>query len=209
MKYLVGLMILIVLITCACEKPTNEEVFYEMQKSFNNLENYSCIADIMIKGNKSSKYYKAIHKFKAPNKYSIKYISAGESEGNMIIYNGEVALLKHPLIGKESIIKDYDVKKNENLFVGYFLKNFITTEDSSFESEIIKDKEYLLLTTSIPGNNKYRVKEKLWIDKETFKPYRMVILDKDNNITTEILYTNFNDRVHFNENYFNIKTNLN
>jgi len=207
-KYLVGFFALLIFLVPACEKPTDEEMFYEIQKSLNNIDSYRCIADITIVGNKGDTYYKAKHIFKKPNKYIIEIIQPEEKNGYITIYDGRQAWLYHPGIEESFLIKDYQISLEKEMFVGYFLRNLITSESINIESESIDNDNYLVLSSEIPGNNRYRNFEKLWINKKSFLPYRLLILDRDGNIAIDIKYTEFNYDIKIEEDKFDIKTSI-
>ncbi len=205
-KIIVGFMILSFLFIISCEKPTNEEVFYEMQKELNEMEGYECVTNIKIRSNKGFSSYKAKHIFKNPNKYLIEYLEPRESRGYITLYNGEQAWLYNPHV-QHSVMLKYDKNNdvNKNMFIGYFLRNFYTSETSILQSEAIGDDEYLVLVTEIRGNNKYRAKEKLWINKKNSIPRKLLVLDSDNNINVEIVYEKFKYNADLNEEIFEQK----
>lgn len=191
MRRIVLLLLSSILFLTACSEMTDEEIFYEIQKKYNRMESYSCFAKIIINGGKEPKAYKAKQVFKRPNKYIIQMIEPEESKGITTVYNGEQAWIYHPQIDQSILIRDYKDSPDENMFVGYFLKNLNTTEMVNLESEKIDDSDYLIITTMIPGNNKYRMYQKLWVDKKTYLPYKLYVLDKDEKITVEIYYSDF------------------
>ncbi|EOC99531.1 LolA family protein [Caldisalinibacter kiritimatiensis] len=204
-KILVGLMIFTILLTVACEEPTDEEIFYKMQKKLSKMESYSTIANITVVGNKSEKTYKLRHIFKRPNRYIIQVIEPEESGGCITVYDGKQAWIYHPQINQSMLIKDFKGSAEQNIFIGYFLKLFVTNEDIRISAENIKDAQYLTLTADIPGNNKYRYKEKLWVDKETFTPYQLIIYDKDGKASVKVKYSNFKHNVDIKDEEFNIE----
>ncbi|KGG80523.1 hypothetical protein Y919_05660 [Caloranaerobacter azorensis H53214] len=191
MKRIALLLLLSILFLNACGKITDEQIFYKIQKKYNKMESYSCFAKIIINGGKELKEYKVKQIFKRPNKYIIQIIEPEESKGITTVYNGEQAWIYHPQIDQSILIRDYKDSPDENMFVGYFLRNLITTEMVKLESERIEDNDYLIITTMIPGNNKYRMYQKLWVDKKTYLPYKLYILDKDEKIAVEIYYSKF------------------
>lgn len=205
-KFLVGFIIFSFIFTISCEKPTNDEVFYDMQKKLNNLDSYSCSAIMTIKGNKSAKKYEAIQIFKNPNKYIIEFSEPMESKGYRTIYNGKQLWFYHPKINESMIIRDYEVYHlTQNMFIGYFMKFFISNEESDIEVETIEDNEYFVLKTNLPGNNKYRTVQKLWINSKNFIPYKMITLDEKGNISVLVEFKNFKYDIKINEDAFDIK----
>ncbi|MGF7058086.1 LolA family protein [Brassicibacter mesophilus] len=208
-KSLVGLFfIIIVFLIQGCSKPTDEEIYYEMQKTISNIESYRCIADVKVIGNKAPSSYKAKHIFTNPNKYVIEILEPEENKGNITLYDGNQAWMYSSHVGESFLLKDYQQAKEEYLFIGYFLRNFITTEKAQVSFDKIEDKEFIVLTTEIPGNHKYRKYEKLWINKLGFIPYKLVVFDNNNNVSVEVIYSEFKYDVDLPDDQFNIRTGI-
>jgi len=204
-KILVGFMLIATMALTACQEPTNEEIFYEMQKSLNNMDAYTCIANITITGNKKPESHVAKHIFKNPNKYILEILEPEETKGKITIFDGDQAWLYHPQIDQTNIIRNFKDSLDETMFIGYFLRIFLTTEKSLINSEVIDGNDYLVLTAQIPGNNRYRSKEKLWINKKTFIPYQLMVYDKDGKETVRVTYTDFEYDEKVKDEKFNIE----
>ncbi|WP_352418661.1 outer membrane lipoprotein-sorting protein [Proteiniborus sp.] len=210
MKYWLAFFLVMILIfnTYGCSKPSEEDVFYEAQKFFNKIDTYRCIADVMVKGNKDAESYKSKHVFKKPDKYVIEILEPSDNKGNIVLYNGQQAWLYNKQIDESFIIKDFEQSLDKNLFVGYFLRNILSNENIEMSFDDIDGKRYLVLEAEIPGNNKYRNKEKLWIDSENYYPHKLKIYDKDGGLSIEVTYTEFKTNVKVNDEDFNIKTGI-
>lgn len=204
-RILVGLLIIITLFITACEKPTYEKNFYDVQQTYNEMESYSATTMITVYGNKSEKQYKEKHVFEKPNKYFVEVIEPTESKGCITIHDGKMTWLKHPEIEQSVIIKNSENMIQRDMFFGDFLEILVTTEKLIISSEKIDGNDYLTLFTEIPENNKYRYSEKIWINTKGFAPYKLVIFDKDGNINTKILYTDFEKDVKIDTEVFRIQ----
>ncbi|SDZ36703.1 Outer membrane lipoprotein-sorting protein [Proteiniborus ethanoligenes] len=202
--FLVGILFFI----WSCSKPTEENVFYEAQKYFNKIETYRCIVDVTVKGNKDTESYKAKHVFKKPNKYIIEILEPLENKGNITLYDGKQAWLYNKQVDESFIIKDLEQSLDKSLFVGYFLRSVMTNENIVMYFEEIEDKKYLVLEVDIPGNNKHRSIERLWIDSSNYHPYKLVIYKENGEIFTEVDYSEFKANIKINDEDFNIKTGL-
>lgn len=198
----------ILTLTYGCSKPSEEHVFYEAQKFFNKMETYRCVADITVKGNKNFESYKTKHVFKKPDKYIIEILEPSDSKGNIVVYDGNQAWLYNKQIEESFIIKDFEQSIDKSLFIGYFLRNVLSNEEIKMNFQDIGDKRYLVLEAEIPGNNKYRNIEKLWIDSMNYQPYKLNVLDKEGELSIEVIYTEFKANVKINDEDFDIKTGL-
>ena len=178
-KMLVGVIIVFATFLIGCEGPTNEEVYYEIQKNFNSIDIYQCLVDIKINESEKSQTYKAEHTYKHENQYKIKMLSPDDSAGIITVYNGKQAWLYHPQINQKKHIKEFKESSSKNVFLATFLENSLTSEYIDLSSEVIDNKEYIIITVEIPGNNKYRKTSKLWVGKDNLLPFKMNILDNN------------------------------
>jgi len=211
MKRILVVLLIITISTLVfgCNKElTDEEIYYEMQKKLSNVESYKCIADTIVIGNKAPVSYKAKHIFLSPNKYIIEILEPQENKGNITLYDGTQAWLYNPNIEESFLIKDYKQTDDGYLFLGYFLKNFITSEETEVSTDKIEEDEYIVLTAEIPGNHKYRELGKLWISKKGFIPYKLIVFSNNNNISAEVIYSEFEYNIEIDEEQFNIKTGI-
>ncbi|MTI48658.1 LolA family protein [Sporosalibacterium faouarense] len=207
-KILVGLIILTIAFTSSgCKEPTNEEIYTEIQKQFNNMESYECTATILIKGEDASRKYKAKHIYKKPDKYLIEIIEPEESKGMMTIYNGSETWLKHPQINQTFHFDSQSGFMDMNTFIGYFFRVGITEKHRELKSDILSNQEQIVITVDIPEDNKYRKSEKIWINKKNFVPYKLYIFDKEGNSTIEVYYSDFKYNVDIKDELFDLQTN--
>ena len=184
-------ILFIVLLLTGCSEKTDEELLYDAQKKIVSLNTYICTAEITVYGNKSPQKYTAKQWFAAPDKYRIEIENPENLKGKVTIYNGKRAWICHPRIGQEWLMEDFLASVEQKMFLGYFINNFVNTENVKLNKEIIDDKEYILLQTEIPGNHPYFNKERLWFDIKKYYPYRLQVLDVDDNVRIDVQYLNF------------------
>lgn len=196
---------LMILLLVGCREKTDEEIFYKAQKQMVCLETYSCTAEVTIYGNKNPETYTAKQWFKSPDKYRIEVQGPEDIKGKITIYNGKKAWVCHPRIGQEWLMEDFKTSVEHKIFLGYFLSNFLSTENTIVDRRTINNEEYILLQTDIPGNHPYFNKEKLWFDIKKFYPHRLQVLDKDDKIRIEVRYIDFKFDEKIDDDMFSIK----
>lgn len=203
---LVGLLIILCILALAgCKEPTNEEIYYEVQKNFNSMDSYECVADIVLYTQDLVSTYKSRHVYKMPDKYIIEVLDPPDSKGCTTIYNGNNAWFYHPQINQSMLIKNFNNSMEENTFIGYFYKTSLTGESAKLGSDTIDDQDYLTILVEIPGNNNYRKSEKIWIHKKNLIPYKLSIFDNKGNITVEVEYSSFEYNISLDKKEFSIK----
>ncbi len=203
---LVGLLIVVsILFFTGCREPTNEEVYYEVQKHFNNMDSYECVAEIILHTQDLESTYKSRHVYKMPDKYIIEILDPPDSKGCTTIYNGSNAWFYHPQINQSMLINNFNNSREENMFIGYFYKISLTGESAKLSSETINNQDYLIIAVEIPGNNHYRKSEKIWIHKKNLLPHKLLIFDDKGKVTVEVLYSSFQYNIELGEKEFLIK----
>lgn len=199
---------LAVLLLTGCGEKTDEEIFYLAQKQIMGLDTYVCTANITVYGNKTPEQYTVKQWFKAPNKYKIEVQSPEEVKGKTTIYNGKKAFICHPRIGQEWLMEDFLDSTEQKMFLGHFISNFISTENAELSRETIEDRDYILMETEIPGNHPYFNKKKLWFDIKKYYPYRLQVVDKDDNLRIDVKYIDFRYNESIDDKFFTIKGKL-
>lgn len=180
--------ILITIFLCSCREKTKEEEFNDIQKTFSEINNYTSVAEIEVTGNKSSKEFKVNHIFEKPDKYVTEILEPRENTGNKTIYNGSRAYLYNKQAEQYKVLKQVKAAEDKMLFLGYFLSNLSSVENLEISRETIDKAGYIVVGIDIPGNNRYRVYEKLWIDKSTHLPYKLIIYDDKDKETVKVKY---------------------
>lgn len=202
-KVIVLLGLLFVLI--ACKQPTNEEVYYEIQKKLSEMESYQCIAKIQVMNQNQATEYVFQQSFKVPNQYRLEVLSPENLKGSLTMYNGKTAWLQHPAINQTWKLDNFQQSPEQLMFIGYFLENYITSKESTFEIESIGEENYLIMETKIPGGNNYFDHQKLWFDKKQKVPVKLYIYDETGNLRFRVYYEDFTYNPELEESLFHLK----
>ncbi len=191
-RIIIVLGLLLTIIGCSSKKDqTDQDIFYECQKILNKIETYSCEVEITCMGNKKPKKYLMKQWFKKPNKYKLQVISPENLKGKTTISNGEKAWICHPAINQTWIMQNFTNSEEQNMFLGYFIKNCLSSEKMDMHKKKIGSKKYLVIDTSIPGNHVYFNQEKLWIDTENMQPFLLQVFDGEGKMRIEVRYNQF------------------
>lgn len=197
---LLGLLLILV----ACKQPTNEEVYYEIQKKLSTMESYQCIAKIQVINQDQEREYIFQQSFKGPNQYRLEVLSPEGLKGNLTLYNGKTAWLRHPAINQTWKIDNFQQSPEQLMFIGYFLRNYVTSKESKFEIESFEGEDYLVMETKIPGGNYYFDHQKLWVDKKQKVPVKLYVYDEKNSVCFRVYYENFEYNPKLEDNLFHL-----
>lgn len=149
-----------------------------------NMNSYEAKIEVTVTSNKNINKYKMIQKYKK-NEYSIQEIEEPENiRGIELEYKNNTLSIKNSNLNLSKIYQDYKYITENNLFLNEFINDF--NEDSKSITE--NDNEIILETDCRNKSNKYQIRKKLIIDKETNKPKELKVQDINQNITIYILY---------------------
>lgn len=188
----------------ACTQPTDEEVYYKVQKKLGKLTSYECIMTVnMSQGDNQTEYiYKQY--FKKPNSYRLELLSPEPLKGNLMVSNGKMAWVYSPSINQTYRIDSIQKFNKELLFIGYFMQNYMTSKEVDIVSATNDNQSFILITADIPGGNYHFAKQKLWIDKKEIAPTKLQILDQQNKLVLEVIYEDFKYNPKLDEDMFHL-----
>lgn len=197
---------IIVLTGCAedLSEKTNEDLFYDVQKKLNKMDSYSCEVEITSMGNKEPQEYVIRQWFKKPNKYKLKILSPQNLKGKITISDGKKAWIYHPAIRQVWQMQGFSYSQEKNMFLGYFLKNCLNSENATIESKKVEGQVFLIIETEIPGGHIYYNKERLWINAEDMKPKLLEVFDTKGDVRIKVKYNKFEYNTKFTKGFFKI-----
>jgi len=200
---LLFLIVSIVLSGCSAENAKKPE---DVQKLLMKLKSYKSDVIFAVSNNKSTNVYKAKHLYKFPDMYRIEILEPNELKGQTTIYNGDKAYIYHPQLETYLLTQNFNNSMEYSSFVGSFIEHFKNNGGARFNMENFGDKQCYVLEIPIKGENPYRVMEKIWIDAEELLPVKVEILDKNNNISVQVLYENFEANPKLEDSLFQIQS---
>lgn len=201
LKAIFVLVVITISIT-ACTKPSDKERYYDAHKKMMEIKSYQTIAKISSYTGDSKREYEFNQMFQYPDKYRLEVISPNSIKGNLTIFNGKVAWIQHATINQTWKMDNFEQSKEQLMFIGYFLKNFINSENSTYHSESFEGRDSIVITTELPGGNPHFYSQKLWIDGKDFTPLRLNIIDNQDKVRFEVYYEDFKMNPELSEDLF-------
>lgn len=199
---LIFLIVSVFLSGCADRTAKNTE---DVQKLLMKLKTYKCDVVFAVTNNKSTNVYKAKHMYKFPDKYRIEIVEPSELNGQTTIYNGGKAYIFHPKLNTYLITENFNNSLEFSSFIGAFIESFKNNGGARFKLERFQDRQCYVLEMPLEGENPYRALEKIWIDVENVIPLKAEILDKDNKVSAQVLYENFEENPKLEDSIFVIQ----
>ncbi len=182
-----SILIVMVLLLSSCDK---KDDIYNVNKKISNMLSYSAVAEITILGNKGGSEYKVKQFFIEPDKIRIETIEPEFLKGKVIVYNGEVWEMYHPMINSKFKIENLR-NEDEYIYLGMLQKSIAAYENVKYEYVTREGIEYVAIKCNIPGGNEYRRSAILYMTRSGYYPEFMEILDNSENIKIRVRYLDF------------------
>ena len=179
------LIILIFLIIFLLTNNKNIETGNNDNNQILNMNSYEAKIEVTVISNKNTNKYKMIQQYKK-DEYSIQEIEEPENiRGVRIEYMNNTLSIKNTNLNLTNIYENYKYIAENNLFLNEFIDDYKNNKNSKQEEN---ENEIILTTDCKTQENKYQIKKKLIIDKDTGKPKKLEVQDINQNITVYILY---------------------
>ena len=150
-----------------------------------NMNSYAAIMEIEITTNKNKNKYVVRQELKN-NKESIQEVIEPENvKGIITKFDGKDLIIENNNLNLSKIYENYNYVVNNSLWLDSFVSEFKENNNSSIKS----NNEEIIFEINNQNNNKYNVYKKLYVDKRSAKPTKMVIEDINQNTIIYIIYT--------------------
>lgn len=150
-----------------------------------NINSYKAQIELTVTSNKNTNKYKIIQEYKKDEYCKQEIIEPENIRGVIIEYTNNTLTIKNTNLNLTNIYENYKYVAENNLFLNKFVEDFKNSENSSKEES---ENEIILSTDCKTKENKYQVKKRLIVDKQTNKPIKLEVQDINQNITAYILY---------------------
>ncbi len=189
--YRIVFIVVITAVLFGCGPKTDQDLLYDAQKMINKLDSYTCEAEITVMGNLNPEMYIVKQWFRKPNKFKLELVKPDSLKGKITVYDGRKASIIHPQINQVWIMENFQHSDEQNMFLGYFLQNYLESENVEIHREKKEQVTYLVIDTEIPGNHVYFHKQRLWVDVDKMEPTLLQVFDVKDQMRIEVKYLSF------------------
>lgn len=155
-----------------------------------DISSYKAVLNIKIKSNKNENDYKMEQTYIAPNIYKQIVMEPENLKGIISKYDGTTLSVENTRLNLKNIYDSYKCINDNDLYLSTFIKEYKQSEN------IIIDENKNEKIIEIKINNKIK---KLYINKNDYKPLKLVIEDENEEMA---IYIEYNE-IEINENYEN------
>lgn len=171
------LVFLLLLGLSACKKGETLTELESIQKALVEMDGYSATATLTRTSNKGEQVYGTKQHYKSTGEYRLELTSPENTAGNYTVFDGSRICQYNPRLDKK-LIKDVPASQHRNeLFLGSFVKNYVNSEGVGVEAAALDEAQCIVLEAVIPGTDQALSAEKLWVDRATLLPRRLVLYD--------------------------------
>lgn len=165
---------------------TNKSI-EEVEKYILDIGSYEAQVSVTVESNKNINKYILKQKYIKPNKFKQVVLEPSSIEGLEIVYDGENLNVNNTKLNLSKVYKNYKYLTNNFLCLESFVSEYKTEKEKSKTKLYEKDNEVVLEINT--ETNKYISNKKLYIDKKTGKPTKLLIEDVNEKTLIYILYT--------------------
>ena len=156
----------------------------EIEEYILNISSYEAEVTVQIESNKNTNKYVISQKYVAPNMSKQVVKEPSNIAGIEIIYDGQNLTINNTKFNLNKIYENYEYIADNILCLESFISNYIENKEIS---KIYEENNEYVLETKI-NNNEYAKKERLYIDKNTSNPTKLLIEDINEKTVVYILY---------------------
>jgi len=149
-----------------------------------NISSYEAEIEVTVNTNKNTNKYILKQNCVMPDIFTQEVIKPENIKNLKTIYDGKTLKIENTKLNLSKIYEEYESVTDNTLFLNTFIENYKNDTDANMKTE----NEEIILECNIQNENKYQVKQKLYVSKSTGKPTKMEIKDINENASVYILY---------------------
>ena len=154
----------------------------EIEKYILNISSYNAELEVTVESNKNTNKYLLEQQYSA-NSFKQVVREPSNIEGLEIIYENNNLKINNTKLNLSTIYEDYEYIVDNN----FSLESFINDYTNISNNKKYEENEEYVFEVQIE-NNKYMKNKKLYIDKKTEKPTKLIIQDINEKNIVYILY---------------------
>lgn len=201
--FIIGVVLCIIGIV-GCRAKTPEDIFITAQKALNSLKSYFTIITYRVMDGEEVREYRFKQWVSMPACFRIELISPDNLVGKSIVSDGREIVIEHSKIEDSLRFEVESLKQQRPLFIGDFLSSFWLSEDVNKRIHIEDGIEYVVLSCPSSEARGVMGNEELWLRAPKMVPDKMVTYDTNSDITSLILFEEFDGNWKAEQDFFRI-----
>lgn len=154
----------------------------EIEDYISNISSYEANIEVTVTSNKNENKYIINQKYSNENVLKQEVLEPANIQGLQTIYHDGKLEIKNSKLGLTTIFENYPYVTENILWLSSFAKEYKESNKKSIKEQ---DNMYIM---EVDIQNSNICNKKLYIDKTTNKPEKMLLQDKNNKTLVYILY---------------------
>jgi len=175
---------------CSCGRKTEHDHYKEIYKRYNDIQNFSATVEMTVQNSQGKSVYTAEQKYKAPDLFEVIFTEPQSVSGSGYVFDGETVLLKSGF-GHSEELNAVSALVRSSVSVEDFFEEFYKSEETSVTTEATVSGKQTCFSCFLPGKNKNRFSQSLWINNDTYLPIRLVTYGIDEKPTVTVEFCEF------------------
>ena len=184
------LLLILVLAGKGCSPNSEEKTYKAIHQKLTGLETYSCTAQIYVKGNKEPGQFRTKQWFCMPDRYRLEVLEPSPCRARpqymTVVGFGYITPIDQVLL-----LEDLEPPEDQNLFLGFFLRDMLETESIHYSFEEWNGATVMIIGLPVPGGSKYRSAQRLVVDRKSLRPLVLEMYDINGTVTTRVEFLDF------------------
>lgn len=165
----------------------NNKSAQEIKEYILNINSYTAKVEVTVNSNKNQNKYMLEQEFSSSEKKQT-VIKPENIEGLQIIYNGSNLTINNSRMNTSKMYAEYPYLSDNVLWLDSFISEY---RNKINDAKVYEEKNEVVIEINVEPN-KYTQNRKLYLEKGTGKPIKMVISDNSKKETMYILYNEIN-----------------
>lgn len=197
LSVIVGITLLLV----ACGDPSAEKVVEKLEETVTEMEGYDTGAEMLMNIGQDEQKYEIKIRHQKDDYYRVDLTNHHSEHGGQIILKNEegVYVLTPDLNKKFKFQTEWPHNSSQPYLYESLVEDILEDEEASFEAT---DTYYVFSTKTTYQNNQSLPFQEIYLDKKTFTPVYVKIMDVDQNVLVEVTFTDFELNPTFSGNEF-------
>lgn len=182
---LIILLLLFIIINMTKNKKNGNNInSQKIVDSIVNLNNYTAKIKVQVNSNKNQNKYILFQKYNSQDGSVQEVIEPENIAGVKLIKKNNNLSIENSILDLKTIFENYNGLEDNSLDLTNFINEYRENHSSYYEEK----NEEIIMTTKSNKENKYLKNKKLYIDKKSIKPKKLIINDNNQNTTIIIEY---------------------
>lgn len=150
-----------------------------------NISSYEADISLEVISNKNSNVYRITQKYASPNIFKQEVMEPENIKGLTTTFDGNSLKIENTNIGLNEVFENYKYITQNSLSLSDFIEDYKTNNSAKYEE---KEDMLIMQVKEDSNESKYITYKRLYINKNTAKPVKMEIEDKNKKMLVYILY---------------------